>query len=334
MKEILLLSVVISFLIGIFILPIWIKKAKKMGLSWEDMNKLKKEKIAGSGGLIVITGFILGVLLYVALQTFYIRGGNHFIEIFALTTSILILAGIGIIDDLLGWRHGGLRKRARLFLIFFAAIPLMVINAGDSTIFLPFLGSINIGILYPFIFIPIGIIGSTVSFNFIAGYNGLEASQGILILSALAAVALITGSPWLSIIALCMIAALFAFLYYNKYPAKVFPGDVLTYPVGGLIAIMAILGNFELFAIFIFIPYILETGLKLRGRLIKQSFGKPLKDGSITNKYDKIYGLEHIAIRVLEKAKKSRKAYEWEVVLLINAFQLYLILMGFAIFIF
>jgi UDP-N-acetylglucosamine--dolichyl-phosphate N-acetylglucosaminephosphotransferase len=219
-----------------------------------------------------------------------------------------------------------LRKRARIALVLFAAIPLMVINAGSSQINFPF--PINLGILYPLIFIPIGIIGATTTYNFLAGYNGLEAGQGILILSALSFVAFVTGSGWLAIISACMVASLFGFLLFNKYPSKIFPGDSLTYPVGGLIAIMAILGNFELFAVFIFIPYILETGLKLRGKLEKHSFGEPQDDGSIKNKYGKYYGIEHIAITLIEKMKKSGKVYEWEVVFLIHAFQLVIIVVG------
>ena len=331
MEILVLVPIILSFLTVLIVIPLWIHKAKDINLVGPDVNKLSRRNVAESGGLIVVTGFILGVLLYVAIQTFYIDSGNHFIEVFALTTSILILAGIGIIDDLLSWQHGGIRKRHRLLLVLIAAIPLIVINAGSSQIYLPFLGPTNIGIIYPLLFIPIGIVGATTTFNFLAGYNGLEANQGILLLSALAIVSLLTGSSWLGIISTIMITALLGFVFYNKYPAKIFPGDSLTYPVGGLIAIMAILGNYELFAVFIFIPYIFETLLKLRGGLIKQSFGVPKKDGSITNKYDKVYGLEHLSIRIIERIKG--KAYEWELVLLINLFQIAVILLGFWIFI-
>ncbi|MEM3075009.1 MAG: glycosyl transferase family 4 [Candidatus Pacearchaeota archaeon] len=333
MEVLILIPIIISFLATIIVIPFWIKKAKRIGLIWRDMNKNEKIESAGSGGLIVVMGFLLGTLSYVAIQTFTNEGDN-LIEIFAITTTILLLAGIGIIDDLLGWQHGGLKKKVRLILVFFASIPIVVINAGNSQIFIPLLGPTDIGIIYPLIFIPIGIVGATTTFNFLAGYNGLEAGQGILLLSALAFIALITGSTWLAIISICMIVSLFAFLIFNKYPAKIFPGDVLTYPVGGLIALMAILGNFELFAVFIFIPYILETGLKLRGKLEKESFGKPQKDGSIKNKYNKYYGLEHIAISVIERVKKSKKAYEWEVVLVIHLFQIIIIAFGFLFLIF
>ncbi|MEM3112798.1 MAG: glycosyl transferase family 4 [Candidatus Pacearchaeota archaeon] len=331
MNKLLILPIILAFFSTLLFLPFWIKKTKQIGLLWNDMNKSGSEKVAGSGGIAVVLGFIFGVLLYIAIQTFYFNTSSNQVEIFALTTSVLLLAGIGIIDDLLGWQHGGLSKRIRILLVLIAAIPLIVINAGNSQIFITFFGAVDIGILYPLILIPIGIVGASTTFNFLAGYNGLEAGQGILLLSSLALLSYITGTTWLSLISICMVASLFAFLIFNKYPSSVFPGDVLTYPVGGLIAIMAIMGNYELFALFIFIPYILETGLKLRGRLKKQSFGLPMKDGSIKNKYDKFYGLEHVAIYVLEKIKKSKKAYEWEVVILIHLFQIITILSGFFI---
>jgi UDP-N-acetylglucosamine--dolichyl-phosphate N-acetylglucosaminephosphotransferase len=127
-----------------------------------------------------------------------------------------------------------------------------------------------------------------------------------------------------------MIAALLAFLFYNFYPARVFPGDALTYGVGGLVAVIAILGNFERIAIFFFVPYIIEFFLKARGRFIKQSFGRITKDGALELRYGKIYGLEHLAIYLLRKY--NIKATEKNVVYSIWAFQILVTALGFLIF--
>ena len=196
----------------------------------------------------------------------------------------------------------------------------------------PFFGNVSFGILYPLVLIPIGIAGATTTYNFLAGFNGLEAGQGILILGFLSYVAYVTGSPWLALIGLIMVAALIGFLYYNKYPAKVFPGDSLTWSIGALIAGMAILGNFEKIAVFVFTPYILETILKISGKLVKQSFAKPNKDGSLEMPFKKIYGLEHLAIYILKKLKPSKKVYEKDVVYLIHGFQIFMIVLAFFIF--
>ena len=329
-NSILLVPILGSFFITLFLLPYWIRKAKEIGLVWPDMNKFVSERVSGSGGIVVILGFLIGSLLFVAYRIFYLKDSSNLISILSALLAILMLSGTGFIDDLLGWRKGGLSKRSRIILVFLAAIPLMVINAGKDIVSMPFLGNISLGIIYPLIIIPLGIIGATTTFNFLAGFNGLEAGQGIIVLTALSFVAFFTGNSWISVLGLCMVAALFAFLIYNFCPAKIFPGDVLTYSVGGLIAVMAILGNFEKIAVIFFIPYIIEFFLKSRGRLVKHSFGKPNKSGELDLAYNKIYGLTHLSTWLLKKMKI--KSTENNVVYLIWAFQLIIIIFGFIIF--
>ncbi len=326
----LIIPILASFLIAFAILPLWIRKAKQIGLLWGDMNKLSSNKVAGSGGIVTVLGFIVGTLLFIAYRVFYLKSTDAIIESLALLNVVLIASGIGLIDDLLGWQRGGLSRRSRLLMMLFAAIPLMVINAGHDSLNIPFLGAVNIGIIYPLIIIPLGIIGATTTFNFLAGFNGLEAGQGIIIIGGLSFVSFFTGSSWLSIIGLCMVASLAAFLWYNKVPAKVFPGDVLTYSVGSLIAVMAVLGNFERIAVFFFIPYIIETVLKARGGLVKQSFGVPKKDGSLDLKYPKIYGLTHLSIWIMKRI--GIKPTEKRAVLMIWAFQIVIVIIGIWIF--
>ena len=328
---ILLVPILVSLVTTFFLMPSWLKKAKKMGLVWEDMNKLNSPKVAGSGGLIAVLGFLIGVFIYIAHRVFYFGVTNNLIDIMVLITVVLSVSLIGLIDDLFGWRSGGLSVKSRIIFVLLSAIPLMAIQAGESTISLPLFGVLNLGLFYSFIIIPLGVVGATTTFNFLAGLNGLEAGQGILLLFAFGITAYFTGTTWLALIALCMIASLLSFLFYNQYPAKVFPGDVLTYAVGSLLAVMAILGNFEKIAIFFFIPYIIEVVLKAgRGKLNKFSFGKPTKSGELDLLYPKLYGLTHISIFLLKKM--GIKSTERNAVYLIWLFQIIIIIIGFIIF--
>jgi UDP-N-acetylglucosamine--dolichyl-phosphate N-acetylglucosaminephosphotransferase len=328
MNLLLAVPILLAFFLSFNGIPKWIKKCKQSGYLWEDMNKFKSPKrVAGSGGFVVIVSFILGVLSYVAIRTFLIDSTNGTsLEIFSLLAVILILTVVGLTDDFLGWRQRGLSKRFRLFFAFLAATPLVVINAGTSMINLPFLGSVNLGFLYPLILIPIGIAGATAGFNMLAGFNGLEAGQGIIIITFLSIVAYLTNSPWLALIGLIMVSTLAVFYFYNKYPAKVFPGDALTWSIGALIAVMAILGDFERIALFVYIPYFIEAGLKLRGKLEKESFAKPNKDGSLEMPYKKVYGM----ILIMKGFKK--KVYEKDITYLIFAFQVIMCILALLIF--
>ena len=109
MEYLLLISVLVSFLLSVLLLPKWIKVCRRIGLVWEDMNKFGHPKnVAASGGVVVILAFVIGVLTYVALKTFVFGGTVNALEIFALLSVILILGIVGLVDDLLGWKHGGL----------------------------------------------------------------------------------------------------------------------------------------------------------------------------------------------------------------------------------
>ena len=325
MEPLLFVVMFISFFCTFLLMPYWIKKAKSNGLIGKDMQKVDKREVAEGGGLVILFGFALGILLYIAIRTFYFKSANGIlINIFALLCVLLLSSFVGIVDDLMGWKKG-LSKKIRILIVLFSAVPLMVINAGNSIMM-----GIDFGILYPLLIIPLGILGATTTFNFLAGYNGLEAGQGILILFALAITTWLTGNSWLSVIALCMVAALFAFYIFNMYPAKIFPGDILTYSVGALIAVIAILGNIEKIALFFFIPYIIETGLKIKGKLKKESFAEVNEDGSLELRYKKIYSLTHLSLLILKKFKD--KVYERDVVYLIHGFQIAIIILGFLIF--
>jgi len=289
---------VIALIVTMFVIPFWIRRARKHKLVAKDINKIKASA-AELGGLCVVIGFLAGILCFVAYDVFVNNSSASLVHLFAGLCSILIATLIGLSDDILGWKLG-FKQWHKVLLSILAALPIVVINAGESLITIPFLGQINVGLFFPLLFVPIGIVGASNGFNMIAGFNGLEAGMGVLILSALGWIAYSLNQSIAAIFAFCMVGALIGFLFFNWYPAKIFPGDSLTYPVGTAIALVAILGNIEKSALIIFIPYFIEFILKARGRFQKESFGKPKKDGSLTNRYDKWYGLEHVMISFWE----------------------------------
>lgn len=306
-----LLAIALSFLVTVIALPFWIRRAKEHGLSSMDMHKADKRRVADLGGIVVVGGFIIGMMYFIAYEIFIVGTEERMLLVLGLTSSILIATIIGLIDDILGWKIG-MRQYQKMLLSVLISLPMVVINAGHSMVTVPFMGKMDVGLIYPFLLVPLGIVGASNGFNIIAGYNGLEAGMGIIILSALGVMSWSLGAFWVAIIAFCMVAALLAFLIFNKYPAKVFPGDTLTYSVGALIAITVIIGNIEKFGLILFSLFIIEGFLKARGKFQKESFAKALKDGSLVNQYDKWYGLEHIAVSLLGKIKN--RVYEYEVV--------------------
>jgi len=72
------------------------------------------------------------------------------------------------------------------------------------------------------------------------------------------------------------------------------PGDSLTYLFGATFATIAIVGNIESFALFIFIPWAIEILLKVRGKLKVRSLGNLQEDGTLKAPYKHIYSWTHI----------------------------------------
>lgn len=325
MNPILLLPPLIAFLCSFIMTVKWIPIAHKVGLVGIDMNKPTKPKVAEMGGIPILGGILGGILSYVGINTFILGQSSINLALFATTSTILIIAFVGLVDDLLGWKIG-LKQWQKPLLTMPAALPMMVANLGKSAISLPFVGTLELGPLYPFLIVPIGIVGASNGFNMLAGYNGLEAGMGIIILTAMSVVSYYTGSSWVAMIGVVAVASLLAFLYFNWYPARIFPGNSFTYMIGALMACMAILGNIEKLALLLFIPYYMDFVLPLRSRMKTEAFGKVNEDGSLEKPYPKIYDVTHLSIVVLKKVKG--KVYERDVTISIMLFEVVLAIIG------
>lgn len=273
----------------------WINLARKGGIKGRDVHKHGEIYIPEMGGIPLVVSFVIISLTLVGLNTFYYKLHEENILIFAILVGVLISTLVGVMDDILGWKLG-LRQWHKPFLTAFAAIPLMVINAGTHYIHI-FGMKLALGHMYVLIFIPLFIIFTTNSFNMLAGYNGLEGGMGIIILVVLA---YINYSNWVIYLIIVIIGGLLVFLRYNFYPSKIFPGDVLTYSVGFFIASIIIITNCERIGIVLLTPYICEFFLKARGRFSKESFSKVNEKGKLEYN-EKIYSLPHLIIKLFEK---------------------------------
>jgi len=296
-----ILIITTSFFSTLFLTKVWIKVAKKFKLVGKDMNKYSKVEVPEGGGVAFILGATFAVLVYVFIKTFYLGSTSNLVEILSIINVILLAGFLGFVDDILGWK-AGLRQWQKPLLTIPIAIPLMVINAGSSSMLIPFLGNVNLGILYPLLIVPIGIVGAANGFNMLAGLNGLEASMGVIILSTLGLVAYSNGALWLVTIAFSAVFSLLGFLIFNRYPAKIFPGNSLTYGVGALIACVAILGNMERIAVFLFAPYFIELVIKAKNKFKTECFGIPQKDG-ILKPPKKVGSLTHILLKFAKSEK-------------------------------
>jgi UDP-N-acetylglucosamine--dolichyl-phosphate N-acetylglucosaminephosphotransferase len=112
-----------------------------------------------------------------------------------------------------------------------------------------------------------------------------------------------------------LLGALAAFLVYNRYPARVFPGDSMTLFSGATIASAAIVSSPSLKTLgaVLFLPMVVEFVLKARGRFRAENYGTPDKEGKLH--YDgRVESLTHLIM-------KKRPMKEWRIVFLIWCIQ-------------
>lgn len=185
--------------------------------------------------------------------------------------SLQATALLGIGDDLfdLRWRH-------KFFMPAIAAIPLLIVyfvDFGVTSVVVPtvlqkFLGAelVNMGWVY-YIYMAAMAIFCPNSINILAGINGIEVMQSIVIALLLVindSLYLVTVYPHPAVdshlfslfFLLPFIGVSLALWMHNKYPASVFVGDTYCYFAGMVFVVVSILGHFSKTLVLLLIPQI------------------------------------------------------------------------------
>ena len=176
------------------------------------------------GGIAIFTGIICSLLFWADIE-----------NIQYILVSILIVFIVGVIDDL---RQITAFKKligqiiATLILIFLGDMHIDSMHGVLGVYDLP----LWIGTLFT-IFVVIVI---TNGYNLIDGVDGLAGGIGLLSSFSFGVIALIMEQTDMALIAFTLMGALFGFLKYNVFPARIFMGDTGSLVVGMILSILAI----------------------------------------------------------------------------------------------
>jgi UDP-N-acetylglucosamine--dolichyl-phosphate N-acetylglucosaminephosphotransferase len=281
-----------SFLLSLFfsikLVSFFIKVISKTSFLGKDMNKINRPFVCELGGVPVFLSFILSILLVFLLNYVFIIIFNldfsllNLIQFSLVLLTLFLIFFLGFIDDILGWKKGISQIQHFLMPIIFS-IPMIVyaLIFDVSSIYIPLIGILNVSFIYAFIFVPVAITATSNSLNLLAGYNGFEAGMGIIIFLTISIFSLFLGNFTLLIILFAWIGALLGFLKFNKFPSKIFPGDIITLVNGAFIGICAIILGLELLIAFLIVLFILEFIIKARHSFKTECFGITLKNGII-----------------------------------------------------
>ncbi|XP_063798715.1 UDP-N-acetylglucosamine--dolichyl-phosphate N-acetylglucosaminephosphotransferase [Pseudophryne corroboree] len=241
-----------------------------------DMNKSSKEPVPESQG--VISGAVFLLILFFFIPVPFLScfmeekcqefPHHEFVSLIGSLLAICCMIFLGFADDVLNlrWRH-------KLLLPTAASLPLLMVyftTFGNTTIvvpkpFRPLLGlHVDLGILY-YVYMGMLAVFCTNAINILAGINGLEAGQSLIIAGSI----IIFNTAELNgdcrddhLFSLYFIIPFFfttlGLLYHNWYPSSVFVGDTFCYFAGMTFAVVGIIGHFSKTMLLFFIPQILN----------------------------------------------------------------------------
>ena len=213
-----------------------------------ESHQRKAGTPTGGGMLFVGLGIIGGVLATG-------RGGHS--GALPAVLALILFGLIGASDDVQKLRVGsiGIPARAKFPLQVLCAVPLawVAYQAGGNHQHLPF----QLGWTYWPLAVA-AIVGAANAVNLTDGIDGLAGGLS-LIAFAFLAIGLAGAAPGEKAVAMVLCGGLGAFLVYNRFPARVFMGDIGSLGLGSALAVMAIQQGFLILLPLLGLVFVAET---------------------------------------------------------------------------
>lgn len=287
----------VAFLMTFLILPWLILKMKARGIVGTDRNKPNHPEVAEMGGIAVVIGVFAGVSILLAF--------DGVTDLMLLNVSLAVVLGaafVGMIDDLFE-----LQQRQKAFFPFLLALPLGA--ALDPVVFIPYIGNIDFGVLM-ILAAPFAITCAANAGNMLEGFNGLGAGLGIIMALTLVVLALLHDRLDGVYLLVPLAGGLMAFLWYNRYPSKVFPGDALMLFMGATLAVSGMMSQLYIQTTIIFLPMIAEFFLKLRGSFEGENYCSALEDGYLEY-HGRVESITHLFMMKMRLTERRLVALIW-----------------------
>jgi UDP-GlcNAc:undecaprenyl-phosphate GlcNAc-1-phosphate transferase len=243
-----IIGAIISYLLGVFIVPLVIAYSKKQGLiDVPNERKIHKEPISRLGGVAIFLSTMI-TFLFLVFLCYYPYGS--LLSGILLGSSLMFL--LGLIDDVYT-----LNAKFKLFIQVAIATLVYLLGVKIDSIINPFGGVIQLG-HFSYLITVLWIVGISNAINFIDGIDGLAGSVITVnsITLGIIAVAMVPPNPISALIAFILAGSMLAFLTYNFNPAKIFMGDSGALFSGFLLATLSITGVMKAATLAILLPFV------------------------------------------------------------------------------
>ena len=227
-----------------------------------DQHKVGRPLIPnGLGVLFVLTTIIYLFSIYFFNRIFLLNIDTSVNGVSAaLTLAVCILFGgfMGLLDDFMD-----LKWRYKAFMPLIASLPLMYyafegLQNGSirTSIFLPFIGTLEFGAYYVLLIIPLIVMIVTNVVNQLGGLNGLET-----LCPAIVILGLMAFSP--SYILMIGPLIFWLILTYFNLRGKIFVGNAGSFAIGITIAAFAVISDLKVQLLISILPFIFNSSIIL-----------------------------------------------------------------------
>jgi UDP-N-acetylglucosamine--dolichyl-phosphate N-acetylglucosaminephosphotransferase len=272
-----ILEICLVFFFPFFIIlvttPYLIRKLAKRYLV-RDYYK-KDDKMVPTGGGIAI---MLAVLFSMSINSIFY---NFDAVNYVLLNVILLFGLFGILDDMID-----IGRPAKLVLMYYCSYPLMQ-YATHSLIAVPFIGQVELGIFYTQLIVPTFVLVTANLVNMHSGFNGMSSGLSVIVLISLITKSLING-PFDGIVSIFSIIALtgatLGFYIYERYPSRIFWGNVGSLTVGSAIGVLIVMQGYIVSGFIMLLPHTINFLMYVYWRIRKYpqvKFGKVRDDGTL-----------------------------------------------------
>ncbi|MDY6865178.1 MAG: UDP-N-acetylglucosamine-1-phosphate transferase [Halobacteriota archaeon] len=267
----LFIYLLVSLIASLAIMPYYIKKLTENGYTVNDYYKKDKPMVATNGGLLII--FVSLVILSI---------GSYIPEFdpitFRIAMILTLFAFTGMLDDMVN-----IGRPMKMFLPYLFSFPLAG-TFSTSTVIIPIIGILDFGILFGVFVVPVYIMVSANLVNMHSGFNGLAAGTSSLILLTLLTKSVIIGQTSDVIAIACITGATLGFLWYNRYPSRIFLGNTGALTVGSAIGLIIVVQGFFVSGFVMLIPHVVNFLMYVFWRLRRfpvAKFGEIRDDGTL-----------------------------------------------------
>ncbi len=252
-----LVAVVLSLLLGVVYIDFLKKKLYNQYIrEVAPESHMQKSGTPTTGGVFIVVATVLASIIALLMEQ------KPTTESFIILLSFVFYMFAGFKDDIQKIKHKqneGLSAKNKLFLqIVISLLPVLYVTLMGETTLSVGKWSLDLGYFYP-VFGIFLITGVSNAVNLTDGLDGLAASNIIFAMLASTLICMITGRIDMAITAAAIAGATGGFLFFNKYPAKVFMGDTGSLALGGVLGTLAVMGKFELWLLLIGFVFFCET---------------------------------------------------------------------------